>query len=95
MEWHKLFSNKRIGKTYSQYVGKEEGRNNYQRDFDRMVFSTSFRRLQNKTQVIPFPQSDHTHNRLIHSLETSSVGRSIGMLVGTEIIKKTRSHLNK
>ncbi len=60
----------------------------FQMDYDRIVFSSAFRRLQNKTQVLPFPKSDYVRNRLTHSLETASVGRSLGNMAGYEIIKK-------
>ena len=60
----------------------------FQMDYDRIVFSSAFRRLQNKTQVLPFPKSDYVRNRLTHSLETASVGRSLGNITGYEIIKK-------
>lgn len=60
-------------------------RNQFQRDFDRIVFSSSFKRLQNKTQVFPLPGTAQVHNRLTHSLEVASVGRSLGSIVGNEI----------
>lgn len=59
-----------------------DARSAYQRDYDRIIFSSAFRRLQNKTQVFPLPGSVFVHNRLTHSLEVSSVGRSMGNLVG-------------
>lgn len=59
-----------------------DARSEYQRDYDRIIFSSAFRRLQNKTQVFPLPGSVFVHNRLTHSLEVSSVGRSMGNLVG-------------
>ena len=60
-------------------------RTEYQRDYDRLIFSSPFRRLQNKTQVFPLPGSVFVHNRLTHSLEVSSVGRSLGENVGREL----------
>ncbi len=69
-----------------KYDNKE--RSVFQMDYDRIVFSSAFRRLQNKTQVLPFPKSDYIRNRLTHSLETASVGRSLGNFVGQKIIKK-------
>ncbi len=66
----------------------EQFRSEFQKDYDRIIFSSAFRRLQNKTQVLPFPASDYVRNRLTHSLETASVGRSIGNIVGDKIIKK-------
>ena len=62
-----------------------DARSEYQRDYDRIIFSSAFRRLQNKTQVFPLPGSVFVHNRLTHSLEVSSVGRSMGNLVGKYI----------
>lgn len=62
-------------------------RSAYQRDYDRIIFSSAFRRLQNKTQVFPLPGSVFVHNRLTHSLEVSSVARSMGSLVGQFIAK--------
>ena len=77
--------------TPTPYVSKSSmsntyPRSNYQRDFDRIIFSSSFRRLQNKTQVFPLPGSKFVHNRLTHSLEVASVGRSLGVLVGNFIV---------
>lgn len=60
-------------------------RSEFQRDYDRIIFSSAFRRLQNKTQVFPLPGSVFVHNRLTHSLEVSSVGRSMGHLIGKHI----------
>lgn len=63
-------------------------RSAFDRDYDRIVFSHPFRRLQDKTQVHPLPEQDFVHNRLTHSLEVSSVGRSLGRTVGTQIISR-------
>jgi dGTPase len=60
-------------------------RTEFQRDFDRVLFSSAFRRLQNKTQVFPFPDTAMIHTRLTHSLEASSVGRSLGTAVGKQL----------
>lgn len=90
MQWERLLSNKRFGQ--EQYHEKRKGeRSEYQRDFDRLIFSAPFRRLQNKTQVFPLPGSIFVHNRLTHSLEVSCVGRSIGAEVATRLIKKHRA----
>jgi dGTPase len=64
---------------------KQEVRSGFQRDFDRLIFSSAFRRLQNKTQVFPLPGSTFVHNRLTHSLEVASVGRSLGKIVGSHL----------
>ncbi len=77
MNWQKLLSTKRFGlETY--HDEKRHDRTEFQRDYDRLIFSASFRRLQNKTQVFPLPGSVFVHNRLTHSLEVSCVGRSLG-----------------
>jgi dGTPase len=87
MEWRRLISAKRFG---MEHYAKEsqENRTEFQRDFDRLVFSPPFRRLQNKTQVFPLPGSIFVHNRLTHSLEVSCVGRSLGTMVGQQLIEK-------
>ena len=81
MNWQQLLSAKRFGQ--EDYTGEtRHERTEYQRDYDRLIFSSPFRRLQNKTQVFPLPGSIFVHNRLTHSLEVSSVGRSLGENVG-------------
>ena len=76
MEWEKVISGKRLGMEML-YEESNEDRSNFQRDYDRLIFSPSFRRLQNKTQVFPLPGAVFVHNRLTHSLEVASVGRSL------------------
>lgn len=81
MNWEQLLSAKRFG--MENYRGERiHERTEFQRDYDRLVFSSPFRRLQNKTQVFPLPGSVFVHNRLTHSLEVASVGRSLGESVG-------------
>ena len=87
MNWHTLISSKRFGKT-DQHKPLEERRTEFQRDYDRLIFSAAFRRMQNKTQVFPLPGSVFVHNRLTHSLEVSSVGRSLGTDVSRELITR-------
>jgi len=77
MDWSSLLKPYRLGCPKDSFDG-EMGRTEFHRDFDRIIFSSNFRRLFGKTQVVPFPDSDLTHNRLTHSLETASVGRSLG-----------------
>ena len=77
MNWQNLISSKRLGKE-AEAKPLEERRTEFQRDYDRLIFSAAFRRMQNKTQVFPLPGSVFVHNRLTHSLEVSSVGRSLG-----------------
>lgn len=76
MQWDKLISDKRFG-LENYHSRRVEMRSDFQRDYDRLVFSSPFRRLQNKTQVFPLPGSIFVHNRLTHSLEVSCVGRSL------------------
>ena len=73
----------------------KENRSDYQRDYDRIIFSSAFRRLQNKTQVFPLPGSVFVHNRLTHSLEVASVGRSIAFEVGQFIISEFHDELTE
>ena len=87
MEWTRLISNKRLGLEKYHQVRKDD-RTEFQRDYDRLIFSAPFRRLQNKTQVFPLPGSIFVHNRLTHSLEVSSVGRSLGNDTSRALIQK-------
>ena len=87
MEWKKLISAKRFGME-EFHEERQENRSEFQRDYDRLVFSAPFRRLQNKTQVFPLPGSVFVHNRLTHSLEVSCVGRSLGNDSAKAIISK-------
>lgn len=88
-----LYSNARH---YNQeIVSSKESRTDYQRDYDRIIFSSAFRRLQNKTQVFPLPGSVFVHNRLTHSLEVASVGRSIAYETGNFISKKFDKELTE
>ena len=64
-----------------QSTASQEDRTQFQRDYDRIIFSSPFRRMQNKTQVFPLPEHVFVHNRLTHSLEVASVGRSLGNLL--------------
>jgi dGTPase len=78
--WANCFSGERYGIESTKDI-----RSQFERDFDRIIFSSSFRRLQNKTQVFPLPKHVFVHNRLTHSLEVASVGRSLGQLIGEHI----------
>ncbi len=80
MDWNKLLSAKRWGYETRGLPDADSARSEFQRDYDRLIFSSPFRRLQNKTQVFPLPGSVFVHNRLTHSLEVASVGRSLGRL---------------
>jgi dGTPase len=82
MEWSRLLNVERFGHQGSDL---QPGRTEFQRDFDRLIFSTSFRRMQGKTQVFPLPESDSTHTRLTHSLEVSCVARSLGSMAARRV----------
>lgn len=86
MDWTQLLSGKRFG--MEEYHERKHERTDFQRDYDRLIFSSPFRRLQNKTQVFPLPGSIFVHNRLTHSLEVSCVGRSLGNNVAKALMSK-------
>src|SRR5438045_9154269 len=81
MQFETIFTDKRVG---SDKIPSGP-RSGFQRDFDRLIFSSAFRRLQNKTQVFPLPGTAFVHNRLTHSLEVASVGRCLGKMIGERI----------
>ncbi len=87
MDWERLISSKRLGMEGIESLHKDD-RSAFLRDYDRLIFSAPFRRLQNKTQVFPLPGSVFVHNRLTHSLEVACVGRSLGNNVSRALIKK-------
>ena len=89
MTWEQLLSLKRQGDTGKRLrIEQDDTRLGFEVDYDRIIFSSAFRSLQDKTQVIPLSKTDFVHTRLTHSLEVSVVGRSIGRLVGKKIIEK-------
>jgi len=90
MNWNQLLSTKRFGQE-QYHVKRDDDRSEFQRDYDRLIFSAPFRRLQNKTQVFPLPGSVFVHNRLTHSLEVASVGRSLGVNVAHKL--KSKKHI--
>jgi dGTPase len=89
MNWEQLLSLKRFGDTNKRLrKEQDETRLGFEVDYDRIIFSSEFRSLQDKTQVIPLSQTDFVHTRLTHSLEVSVVGRSLGRIVGQKLLKK-------
>ncbi|PIF05513.1 MAG: deoxyguanosinetriphosphate triphosphohydrolase [Draconibacterium sp.] len=92
MDWGKLLSVKRLGMEDLLTAPKPEDRSQFQRDYDRIIFSSPFRRMQNKTQVFPLPDHIFVHNRLTHSLEVASVGRSLGNLAAEIIARETQNN---
>ncbi len=89
MNWKQLLSLKRFGDTHKRLrKEQDETRLGFDVDYDRIIFSSSFRSLQDKTQVVPLSKTDFVHTRLTHSLEVSVVGRSLGRLVGKRVLDK-------
>jgi len=89
MQWEKLLSLKRQGDTSKRIRSEQDDtRLGFEVDYDRIIFSAAFRSLQDKTQVIPLSKTDFVHTRLTHSLEVSVVGRSLGRMVGKDILNK-------
>ncbi|MCF6361093.1 MAG: deoxyguanosinetriphosphate triphosphohydrolase [Cyclobacteriaceae bacterium] len=94
MNWNQLLSSTRLGSNpagntkVSFRKDSEKERSNFEADYDRIIFSYPFRRLQDKTQVFPLPEQDFVHNRLTHSLEVSSVGRTLGKRAGEKLIDR-------
>ncbi|MCQ2235382.1 MAG: dNTP triphosphohydrolase [Bacteroidales bacterium] len=89
MKWDELLTTRRTGQVVSR---TKQSRTEFQRDYDRMIFSPAFRRLQNKTQVFPLPGSVCVHNRLTHSLEVASVGRSLGNNISRRLIEANEAN---
>lgn len=87
MKWQQLISTKRLGQEL-RHSERHDDRSEFKRDYDRLIFSAPFRRLQNKTQVFPLPGSVFVHNRLTHSLEVACVGMSLGNDSARELIKR-------
>ena len=84
MNWQQLITNRRLGQEQN-HASRFDDRSEFKRDYDRLIFSAPFRRLQNKTQVFPLPGSIFVHNRLTHSLEVASVGMSLGNDVARQL----------
>ncbi|MCG2459200.1 dNTP triphosphohydrolase [Flavobacteriaceae bacterium F89] len=89
MDWEQLLSLKRFGDTHKRLRNEQdETRLGFEVDYDRIVFSSAFRSLQDKTQVIPLSKTDFVHTRLTHSMEVSVVGRSLGRIAGQQVLQK-------
>jgi len=88
MNWITLLQAFRYGDKNARNLNEIQNRSIFEQDYDRIIFSTPFRRLQDKTQVIPLPEHDFVHNRLTHSIEVSSVGRTLGKMVGQALLEK-------
>ena len=85
MDWKRLISTKRLGQE-DRHIERYDDRSEFKRDADRLIYSAPFRRLQNKTQVFPLPGSVFVHNRLTHSLEVASLGKSLGDDVAAQLL---------
>lgn len=90
MDWKHLLSSERLGRAREV---TQDARSEFQRDFDRIVYSSAFRRLQDKTQVFPLSENDYVRTRLTHSIEVSCVGRSLGNLIG-EFVRQQNQMLD-
>lgn len=89
MNWEQLLSLKKYRDTEKRHrIDEDETRLGFEVDYDRVTFSSAFRSLQDKTQVIPLSKTDFVHTRLTHSMEVSVVGRSLGRSVGRQLLKK-------
>lgn len=85
MNWEQLLSDTRCGSTHQSTTLAQKDRNEYDKDYGRVLFSSAFRRLQDKTQVFPLGRNDYVRTRLTHSLEVAHIGSSLGMLVGNQL----------
>ena len=92
MDWRRLISCRRLGQEH-RHLERHDDRTEFKRDYDRLIFSAPFRRLQNKTQVFPLPGSVFVHNRLTHSLEVASVGMSLGNDVAQHLVRERHPEL--
>ena len=89
MNWEQLLSLRRFGDTEKRIRSEQdETRLGFEVDYDRIIFSDSFRSMQDKTQVVPLSKTDFVHTRLTHSLEVSVVARSLGRIIGKHILLK-------
>src|SRR5690606_40875058 len=89
MHWEQLLSLRRQGDRQQRLrKDQDESRLGFEVDYDRVIFSSAFRSLQDKTQVIPLSKTDFVHTRLTHSLEVSVVGRSLGRIAGQQLLAK-------
>lgn len=93
MNWQQLISNRRLGQEH-KHLERHDDRTEFKRDYDRLIFSAPFRRLQNKTQVFPLPGSVFVHNRLTHSLEVASVGMSLGNDIARALCAKNHDFID-
>jgi dGTPase len=93
MQWQQLFTSDRLGSRNHKVATETRGQ--FLRDYDKIIFSSAFRRLQNKTQVFPLSSDIFVHNRLTHSLEAASVGRSLARTVGENLFQKYKDNWDK
>ena len=93
LQWDNLFSTQRERKSGAKVGEGKSGdiiaRNEFEADYDRIVGSSSVRRLQDKAQVFPLQENDNTRTRLTHSIEVSALARSLGKAVGKQLEKRS------
>ncbi len=94
MNWNQLISTTRLGSKNRKSTESTPFRPEFQKDYDRLIFSSPFRRLQDKTQVFPLPGSVFVHNRLTHSLEVASIGKTLGDMISMELAKDSSINPN-
>ena len=94
LKWNLILSKKRI-KDYKGSKKSSDIRDEFENDYDRILFSASFRRLQDKAQVFPLEKLDFVRTRLTHSLEVSSIAKSLGRSIGNSLIEKTKNDSDK
>lgn len=91
MQWENLLSCERWGHfsgTENRELPSGDFRSEFERDYGRILYSSAFRRLQDKTQVFPIGRNDYVRTRLTHSLEVANIGNSLGRIVGEELLKR-------
>lgn len=93
-KWKQILNKKRI-KDYKANKRGSDYRDEFENDYDRILFSASFRRLQDKAQVFPLEKLDFVRTRLTHSLEVSSIGKSLGISIGYKLVEKTKEYEDK
>ena len=90
MEWTTLLAGQRARTTSTRHAAGRDTRSEFEKDYHRIIGSASFRRLQDKTQVFPLDKSDFIRTRLTHSLEVSSIAKSLGQMISQDIIRSKR-----
>lgn len=95
LNWIDLFSAKRVRASKNEETNNVQIRNAFDRDYERIIYSSSVRRLQDKAQVFPLQENDFTRTRLTHSLEVASLGRSMAWQISEKIMKGTDKQITQ